>query len=100
LNHYFTEAEGLRGDGYIYADEKKLVEENLHETYETSINQMNSIIHKLSVLRPAAITGPRGRYMRVRFGLQSALQGNLKWRFYQSCGYSANSAISSHGRAG
>ncbi len=80
FSHYFAEAEGLRDDDYIYADEKKRVEENLQKYYETAL--MNEQHHpQISVLRPAAITGPRGRYMRVRFGLQSALQGNLKGGF-------------------
>lgn len=80
LNHYFTEAEGLREDDYIYAKEKKIAEENLQKCYDTAlINEQH--FPQISILRPAAITGPRGRYMRIRFGLQSALQGNLQGGF-------------------
>jgi nucleoside-diphosphate-sugar epimerase len=77
LDHYFTEAEGFRDDDYIYAKEKKVTEEILAEKYRVQTEQSG---HRPQVLivRPAAITGPRGRYMRIRFGLQSALQGNLK----------------------
>lgn len=78
FTHFFTEEEGFRDDAYIYAKEKKVTEELLatkfaaHKETETP---------QVFVVRPAAITGPRGRYMRIRFGLQSALQGNLKGGF-------------------
>lgn len=80
LDHYFTEAEGFREDSYIYAHEKKVVEQNLKTTYD-SMKASGNVLPQVTVVRPAAITGPRGRYMRIRFGLQSALQGNLKGGF-------------------
>jgi nucleoside-diphosphate-sugar epimerase len=74
FEHLFTEDEGFRDDDYIYAYEKKVTEEHLSEKYAHANREDLSVV----VVRPAAITGPRGRYMRIRFGLQSALQGNLK----------------------
>jgi nucleoside-diphosphate-sugar epimerase len=74
FEHLFTEAEGFRDDDYIYAHEKKVTEEHLAVKYGAAGRADLSVV----VVRPAAITGPRGRYMRIRFGLQSALQGNLK----------------------
>jgi len=57
----------------MYAEEKREVEEILKTLYaEKGKNK------KVFVLRPAAITGPRGRLGRERFGLQSALSGGLK----------------------
>ncbi len=75
--HLFTEEEGFRDDDYIYAHEKKVTEEHLQEKYE-SLQRAGQELPQVTIVRPAAITGPRGRYMRIRFGLQSALQGNLK----------------------
>lgn len=74
VDHLFTEAEGFRDDYYIYAHEKKVTEEHLAAKYQAAGRDDLQVV----VVRPAAITGPRGRYMRIRFGLQSALQGNLK----------------------
>lgn len=74
FEHFYTEEEGFRDDEYIYAKEKKVTEENLEKTFK----EKNKHDFQTFVVRPAAITGPRGRYMRIRFGLQSALQGNLK----------------------
>ena len=77
IEHYFTEEEGFRNDDYIYALEKKVTEEILEKKYrQAHENGVRTPV--IRIVRPAAITGPRGRYMRIRFGLQSALQGNLK----------------------
>lgn len=73
LEHRYVETEPFRTTDYLYAEEKRVVEEHLHEKYEKSDKHTS-----VAVLRPAAITGPRGRYMRIRFGLQSSLAGTLK----------------------
>ncbi len=76
LVHHFTELEGFRPDEYIYAKEKRVVEENLRALYDET-KALARIAPQVFIVRPAAITGPRGRYMRIRFGLQSALAGSL-----------------------
>ena len=73
LEHRYTEDEPFRKSAYLYAEEKRVVEEHLKERYEKSDEHV-----AVSVLRLAAITGPRGRFMRIRFGLQSSLSGALK----------------------
>ena len=80
IEHRFTEDEGFRDDDYIYAKEKKVTEDHLYELYQTK-KEAGEPTPQVFVVRPAAITGPRGRYMRIRFGLQSALSGNLKGGF-------------------
>lgn len=76
LEHRYTEDEPFRETQYLYAEEKRIVEEHLKDKYEKSDKHVD-----VSIVRPAAITGPRGRYMRIRFGLQSALSGQLKGSF-------------------
>lgn len=80
IDHRFTEAEGFRPDNYIYAKEKRVTEENLRALFDATKASAKST-PQIFIVRPAAITGPRGRYMRIRFGLQSALSGNLKGGF-------------------
>lgn len=80
FEYRFTEAEGFRPDEYLYATEKRVVEERLYNRYQTAVAE-NVPTPQIVVVRPAAITGPRGRFMRIRFGLQSALSGNLKKSF-------------------
>lgn len=79
LEHYFTEAEGFRDEEYLYAVEKKAAEESLERLFAEGQKQRS--MPQVFVVRPAAITGPRGRFMRVRFGLQSALSGQLREGF-------------------
>lgn len=69
----FTEDDPFRKTDYLYAEEKRICEEHLQEYFENAERKVPT-----AIVRPAAITGPRGRYMRIRFGLQSALSGQLK----------------------
>lgn len=77
VDHFYTEAEPFRRTDYLYAEEKRIVEENLEKTYKEA-KAKSSTVPQVFILRPAAITGPRGRYARIRFGLQAALSGSLK----------------------
>ncbi|HQT82868.1 MAG TPA: NAD-dependent epimerase/dehydratase family protein [Candidatus Paceibacterota bacterium] len=77
VDHFFTEDEGFRKTQYRYAEEKRVAEEHLQEKYAKSDTHT-----MVAVLRPAAITGPRGRYMRIRFGLQATLAGQMKGGIY------------------
>ncbi len=73
VEYRYTEEEPFRKSEYLYAEEKRIVEEHLREKYDKSDKHTT-----VAVVRPAAITGPRGRFMRIRFGLQASLSGALK----------------------
>lgn len=79
LEHFYKEEEGFRKSGYLYAEEKRISEEHLEKRYKEAVS--SGWDGQVFIVRPAAITGPRGRYDRIRFGLQSALSGNLKRGF-------------------
>lgn len=74
FDHLFREDEPMREIEYSYGREKKQVEEDLKKKWDA----LQGTKPQVFIVRPAAITGPRGRYMRLRFGLQSALGGKLK----------------------
>jgi nucleoside-diphosphate-sugar epimerase len=76
LDKIFTEKDPFRQSDYLYAEEKRVVEDILKQKYEAARGRGKDVT--VTIIRPAAITGPRGRYMRERFGLQSLLSGNLK----------------------
>lgn len=79
IEHTFREEEGFRTSDYLYAEEKRIVEAHLEEKFAAAKERDRDI--SVAVVRPAAVTGPRGRYMRIRFGLQAALSGQLKQSF-------------------
>src|SRR6185369_12431279 len=78
-DHLFIESEPFRKTDYLYAEEKRVVEEHLEEKFAAA--KKSGKQPQVFIVRPAAITGPRGRYMRIRFGLQAALSGQLKENF-------------------
>jgi len=73
LTDWYREEDPFRKSQYLYAEEKRITEEHLKEKYDAAKTSVD-----VSIIRPAAITGPRGRYQRIRFGLQAALSGSLK----------------------
>lgn len=75
--HRFKEEEAFREKEYLYGVEKAAAEEELRTVAKKGGGPLTAIV------RPAAITGPRGRYMRIRFGLQAALSGQLKGGIYR-----------------
>lgn len=79
IEHMFKENEPFREIEYSYGNEKRIVEELLEDTYKEK--KEHGKAPQVFIVRPAAITGPRGRFMRIRFGLQSALSGQLKDSF-------------------
>lgn len=79
IEHRFTEEEGFRKTDYLYAEEKRISEEHLKQKADAAHAQGSKV--KVAIIRPASITGPRGRYGRATFGLQSALSGQLKGSF-------------------
>lgn len=76
IQHRFTEDEPFRKSEYLYAEEKRIAEEHLQSRFDRARKAGNPT--SVSIIRPAAITGPRGRYARIRFGLQAALAGQLR----------------------
>lgn len=82
FEHRFTEDKPAREKEYLYGVEKAAAEDELRKIV-TAAGEKGP---KVAVVRPAAITGPRGRYMRIRFGLQAALSGQLKGGIYDLLG--------------
>lgn len=76
IDQEFGAGDPTRPAEYLYAHEKRVVEESLKERTRTWRDGIET-----AIVRPAAISGPRGRFGRIRFGLQSALTGKLKGDF-------------------
>ena len=76
LERRFTEEDPFRETDYLYAEEKRISEAHLYQKYQLASSDGTAA--SVAIVRPAAITGPRGRFMRIRFGLQAALAGQLK----------------------
>lgn len=77
VDYRYVEEDPFRKSEYLYAEEKRVAEEHLEDLYWLRNNKDVSV----AIVRPAAITGPRGRFMRIRFGLQATLSGQMKDSF-------------------
>ncbi len=77
IDHFFTEEEAFRPSEYFYAEEKRISEQHLENKFKKTKAEKEDVPN-VYIIRPASITGPRGRYMRLRFTLQSALSGQIK----------------------
>ncbi len=75
LDDVFTEDRPFRDSPYLYATEKKVAEERLKVRYDNAVKE-GGHVPQVSIIRPASITGPRGR-SRSKLNLQSALSGKL-----------------------
>jgi nucleoside-diphosphate-sugar epimerase len=75
IEHRFTEEDGFRASDFLYAEEKRVVEENLQRKFAQA---RHSSRLSVAVLRPAALTGPRGRARTGGLRLQTALAGQSK----------------------
>lgn len=82
IERVYFETDPFRQSDYRYSEEKRVVELHLEEKYAAATRAGRNVV--VSIIRPAAITGPRGRYARIRFGLQSALSGQLRGSFVYS----------------
>ncbi len=81
LDEFFKEETRLRPSPYSYAEEKRLVENTLRESFEKLKENKKFSDLQVAVIRPASITGPFGRLQYPRFGLQSVLLGFSRKRF-------------------
>ncbi len=77
IDYFFREEDPLRKSDYFYAEEKRISEVHLKQKFEQTKAEKEDV-PQVFIIRPASITGPRGRFMRLRFTLQSALSGQLK----------------------
>lgn len=70
---YITEDQPFTENSYLYGIEKRVAEENLEKKYAAA--KQSGHVPQVFIVRPQAITGPRGRFMFERFGLMAVLQG-------------------------
>ena len=71
-SYKFKEEDPLRESRYLYGVDKKVIEEKLKNFYEKSGGGT-----QIAIIRPCAITGPRGQFIFKRFGLLQMVKYGL-----------------------
>jgi len=72
IGYQFKEEDSFREENYLYGVDKKIIEEKLKNLYE-KIKPTTRVL----VVRPCAITGPRGQFTFKRFGLLRVVKFGL-----------------------
>jgi len=72
LDKWFKEEDLFKEEKYLYGVDKKIIEENLQRAFKNK-----KPLTKVVVIRPCAVTGPRGQNMFKRFGLIQMIKGGL-----------------------
>jgi len=82
LDRWFREEDEFKEDSYLYGVDKKIIENNLRSVFDKEKNKVSGSTSpdfpQILIVRPCAITGPRGQFIFKRFGLlQMVKQGLL-----------------------
>ena len=72
IGYQFKEEDPFREENYLYGVDKKIIEEKLKNLYE-KIKPATQVL----IVRPCAITGPRGQFTFKRFGLLRVVKFGL-----------------------
>ena len=71
-NRFFKETDPFLESNYLYGIDKKIIEDKLKTMFHVS-----SFKPQVFVIRPCAVTGPRGQFMFKRFGLLRVVKFGL-----------------------
>jgi len=80
LDHWFNENDALREDKYLYGVDKKVIEEKLQTAYvraKAEASTSSAVLPQVLIVRPCAISGPRGQFIFKRFGLLQMVKQGL-----------------------
>jgi nucleoside-diphosphate-sugar epimerase len=73
IEHRFSEEDSFRPSDFLYAEEKRIAEQSLERKFAQARERGSDV--SVAVLRPAALSGPRGRARTGGLRLQTALAG-------------------------
>jgi len=78
-DHWFKESDPFREEKYLYGVDKKIIEEKLRAAYSRAkaASFPGAFLPQVLVVRPCAISGPRGQFIFKRFGLLQMVKEGL-----------------------
>ncbi|OGZ40976.1 MAG: hypothetical protein A3B04_03320 [Candidatus Portnoybacteria bacterium RIFCSPLOWO2_02_FULL_39_11] len=81
-DYWFKEGDSLREEEYLYGVDKKVIEEKLQAVFsrakaDLSAGRRQGVLPQVLIVRPCAISGPRGQFIFKRFGLLRMVKEGL-----------------------